>query len=393
MSQIAPQDFAAETLRIGDLNGDGAPDLLFVQSVFGTREITCLTATTIDGDVLWQNGAPDPNNARIYSDLPVQVCDWDGDGVNEVLWVEQAFYADPVVWDCFTGREVTAPPARPGKFKQGRGWVREHARRYEGHAVLHVLDSRTGKKKGSIPLPAPADDSFLLADLTGGGRRADLVVKDRYWNMWGVSHEGAVLWHYAGSVGHFPAIGDVDGDGRDEVFIGFALIDHDGKVLFQRDAGAHHQDAAVVAQLPDGAWRLLFGNHGLHCLTVDGTELWHHPLAEAQHIVAGRFRADSALQFMAIDRGQPRPGGQRAPAVLLLLGGGHRADSLVGTGATRRGARLLARRRPTRGDRGRRRQGHRAAAPSAGAAGQQIRLAHAVVRSGRVLRTGGGRVG
>jgi hypothetical protein len=181
-----------------------------------------------------------------------------------------------------------------------------------------VLEGATGKELTTFPLPAPADDCFLFADLTGRGRREDLVVKDRYWNMWGVSHEGQVLWHYEGSTGHFPAYGDVDGDGRDEIFVGFTLVDHDGKVLFDRDPQGAHQDAAYVVQLADGSWRLLFGNHGLHCLTPDGTELWSHPLAEAQHVVAGRFRTDSPLQFAVIDRGQPRPDGARDPATLYL---------------------------------------------------------------------------
>jgi outer membrane protein assembly factor BamB len=307
VSLIDVKDFGAEQLRIGDLNGDGAPDLLFVQSVHATREITCLTATTIFGEVVWQTGQPSADNGRIYSDLPVQVYDWDADGRNEVLYVRQAKYVEP---------ELTG------------GWARERAKRYEGDATLVVLDGLTGQEKHTFPLPAPADDCFLFADLTGRGRREDLVVKDRYWNMWGVSHEGAVLWQWAGSTGHFPAYGDVDGDGRDEVFVGFALIDHDGKVLFERDPGGAHQDAAYLVQLPDGTGRLLFadgtgqplfGNSGIHCLAVDGTELWYHPLAETQHVVAGRFRPDlGPVQFMVIDRGHPRAEGGRAPATLYL---------------------------------------------------------------------------
>jgi hypothetical protein len=293
------KDFGAETLRIGDLNGDGAPDLLFVQSTFGNRKITCLTATTIFGEVLWQTGTPSPDNGHIYSDLPVQVYDWDADGRNEVLYVRQAVYAEPIYL--------------------GDTKITEHARRYEGEAAMVVLDGQTGQEKHTFPLPAPADDCFLFADLTGRGRREDLVVKDRYWNMWGVSHEGEVLWQWTGSTGHFPAYADVDGDGRDEVFVGFALIDHDGKVLFEKDPGGAHQDAAYIVQLPDGTWRLLFGNHGIHCFTVDGTELWSHPLAEAQHVVAGHFRPDlGPVQFMVIDRGQPRAEGGRAPATLYL---------------------------------------------------------------------------
>jgi rhamnogalacturonan endolyase len=276
VSMIDVKDFGAETLRIGDLDGDGGPDLLFVQSVYGSRQITCLTATDIFGHVLWQKGKPSADHGRIYSDLPVQIYDWDNDGRNEVLYVEQAEY-DGAPYD---GRSI-----------------RERAARYAGHATMVVLEVATCREKGRFALPAPADDCFLFADLTGRGHREDLVVKDRYWNMWGVAHDGKVLWHWAGSTGHFPAVGDVDGDGRDEVFVGFALIDHDGKVLFSRNPEGAHQDACYFVRPADGKWRLLFGNAGIHCLAVDGKELWRHPLGEAQHVVAGRFRADSELQL------------------------------------------------------------------------------------------------
>jgi hypothetical protein len=136
--------------------------------------------------------------------------------------------------------------------------------------------------------------------------------------VWGVSRTGDTLWRWEGSPGHYPAVADVDGDGRDEVFVGYALIDHDGKPLFQKDWGDSHQDAAYIARLPDGAWRLLFGNHGVHCLAVDGSEIWHHPLREAQHVVAGRYRSDSPLQVAVIDRGYPRTV-EGDPAVLYLF--------------------------------------------------------------------------
>ncbi|MDQ1256657.1 MAG: hypothetical protein QG656_1256 [Candidatus Hydrogenedentes bacterium] len=288
VSQIDVRDFGAETARIGDLNADGGPDLLFVQSVFGTRAITCLTATSIFGEILWQTGSPSLDNGRIYSDLPVQIYDWDKDGKNDVLYVRQATYVDP---------------AYDGKSP------RERAPKYEGEARMIVLDGQTGKEKGGFALPAPADDCFLFADLTGCGRREDLVVKDRYWNIWGVAHAGEVLWHWEGSVGHFPACADVDDDGKDEVFVGFALIDHDGKVVFDHDAKGAHQDAAYITRAPDNTWRLLFGNGGIHCLTPKGEELWSHPLGEAQHVLAGRFRADSPLQFPVVDR-TPVPHGR-----------------------------------------------------------------------------------
>jgi len=300
VSRVVGKDFLSETVRIGDLNGDGAPDFLFVQNLYGPRIITCLTATTLSGEILWQTGTPSGDNGRAYCDLPVQIYDWDHDGMNEVLHVRQATYLD-------------SPPATAQN-------IRERAPRYEGDATMLVLDGSTGREKTRFALPAPADDSFLFADLTGRGRREDLVVKDRYWNMWGIAHDGQVLWHYAGSTGHYPAIADVDEDGHDEVFVGFALVDHDGKVLFQKDAQGAHQDAAFVVRPPDGKWRLLFGNGGIHCLDRNGTAMWEHPLGEAQHVVAGRFRADSPLQVMVVDR-TPVPSHRRdanAWAILYL---------------------------------------------------------------------------
>ena len=96
--------------------------------------------------MLWQTGTPSADNGRIYSDLPVQIGDWDDDGRNDVLYVRQAVYAEPA----YDGQSV-----------------RERATRYEGHATLIVLDGTTGQEKGRLALPAPADDCFLFADLTG----------------------------------------------------------------------------------------------------------------------------------------------------------------------------------------------------------------------------------
>jgi hypothetical protein len=156
------------TLRIGDLTGDGAPDLLITQSDCGTRSIQCLTAVTITSERLWQVGVPSDDNGRAYSDLPVQVYDWDNDGVNDVLYVRQASCVEPC------------------EHVNGDCRIRERANRYEGNALMVVLDGITGREKTTLPQPAPADDCIVLANLTGVGHRRDFVVKDRYWNMWGI---------------------------------------------------------------------------------------------------------------------------------------------------------------------------------------------------------------
>ncbi|MFZ4778205.1 MAG: hypothetical protein ACOYM3_22770 [Terrimicrobiaceae bacterium] len=84
VSSFTTRDYGADTVRIGDLNGDGAPDLLFAQTLTPakpgtseilcrTREIRCLTATTAFGEVLWQHGTPSVGNGCNGGDMPVQV--------------------------------------------------------------------------------------------------------------------------------------------------------------------------------------------------------------------------------------------------------------------------------------------------------------------------------
>ena len=145
VGDIGVKDFGGECVRIGDLSCGGAPDLLFVQSVYESRQVTCLTATSIDGALLRQVGIPSADRGRIYSDLPDQACDWDGDGRNEVLYVQQTERVDPVL----TG-----------------GWARERAETYAGHATMLVLDARAGVGKRRFAIPVPADDCFLFADRT-----------------------------------------------------------------------------------------------------------------------------------------------------------------------------------------------------------------------------------
>ena len=77
-------------VRFGDLDGDGRLDMLFAQNIAKVRgdafdQISCLTAVTLDGKVLWQQGRPDPKNALLTNDTPFQIHDLDGDGRNEVV--------------------------------------------------------------------------------------------------------------------------------------------------------------------------------------------------------------------------------------------------------------------------------------------------------------------
>jgi hypothetical protein len=302
MHVIETGDWGAYTARVGDLDGDGLPELLVAQSWRPTREISCLTAVGLDGRILWRWGEPDARNWDVFSDLPVQVCDWDGDGRLEVLWVEQAVYVDPLVWDYALGTHVKAAGKTREEIRSDLNWAIEQAASYEGDSVLHVLDGATGIEKRKIALPAGADDCLAFANLTGDPEGPDLVVKDRYWKMWGVSHRGQVLWKWKGDTGHFPGIGDADGDGWDEVFTGGALLRRDGTVVWKDPSFTTHQDSCSIVETQDGP-RLASMDASARLLSPDGTVLWSHPFHHGQHMVPGRFAGgDGRTGFAVADR-------------------------------------------------------------------------------------------
>jgi hypothetical protein len=85
-----------------------------------------------------------------------------------------------------------------------------------------------------------------------------------------LDEELSVLWtyrippewtKYGQAPAYVPAVGDIDGDGRDEVNGGYFLLDHDGTPLWQR-AIAPHCDSVAIAPWDDGRVRALCSGHG-----------------------------------------------------------------------------------------------------------------------------------
>jgi len=99
---------------------------------------------------------------------------------------------------------------------------------------LPILEGSTGKLKRWAWMPAAPvknqtrpyelnnGDSLAFFNLTGQPGRRDILVKDRYNNFWIFNNELKPLWQGATMTGHFPIPFDVDGDGLDEVLIGYS---------------------------------------------------------------------------------------------------------------------------------------------------------------------------
>jgi len=270
---------AARNLRFGDMTGDGRPDLVIGQITHhGPRdsysEVGCITAMTFDGDVLWQSGEPDPDKYALTNDVAFQVHDIDGDGRCEVVYARDF---ELVVADGATGEVKYSAPTPLAK---------EPANRYE-----RILG-----------------DCLLFCDVRGTGRASDVVIKDRYWHFWVLNDRLEPLWEGSCRTGHYPFAADVDGDGRDEILMGYALYDHDGTLLWNlEDDLPDHVDGVAVAdfaEAPGSEPKILYAasDAGLYLVDLGGRVLRHHGIGHAQNPVIAKFRADMpGLQAVSIN--------------------------------------------------------------------------------------------
>ena len=113
--------FGDTGMRLGDLDGDGELEAVFFQardchiprmSAGGYRhekQVHCITAMKLDGDVMWQEGAPLGTGHWAMHEVAAAVSDIDGDGRPELLMVAGK---DLVVLDAATGEDRWISKAR-----------------------------------------------------------------------------------------------------------------------------------------------------------------------------------------------------------------------------------------------------------------------------------------
>ncbi len=183
-------------LRLGDINGDGRMEIVLLQPDNGFDEryfphsVRCATAFDLEGEMLWQVGSPDlETDFTTDSQLPAQIFDIDNDGNNELLYISG------------------------GEFI--------------------ILDAQSGTEKKKYPLPAPdAHDAIIIADLEGKGYPQNIILKNRFHQLWAMDLNFNILWTYKGNIGYFPWPYDINGDGRDELICGYTVLSGDGEPLW-----------------------------------------------------------------------------------------------------------------------------------------------------------------
>ena len=275
------KDFGAgRQIRFGHLTG--TEELFFViaqnqRRVFRDRypSISCLTAVSFKtGDILWQKGEPQDNEdvIELTADLPFQIYDINNDGIDEII----------AVWD----------------FK------------------LRILDGRTGQILNEVQTPILTDppetvtgleygcyafsrlnvDAVRIVNVSGKTRPSDILIKDRYSRIWVYDSSLKLIWTFSKyNTGHFPYSADIDGDGKDEIYACYNMIDHDGKLLWSLPIETDHTDEIIIGQTkPEEPPRIAIvsGWEGFMILSLDGNILKRDINGHGQRISIGNYMPD-----------------------------------------------------------------------------------------------------
>ena len=206
-------EYGGQWVLAGDVDGDGVVEIVSAEN-FNKGDVhytTTAVAQELDGSVLWRWGDSDIGRKNWHHDVACQIHDWNGDGKNEIVLCTKS--------------------------------------------SLVELEGATGSELRRIPIPEEATDCLVFCNLSGGSRPTDVLVKDRYHRIWAYSQQGKLLWMVKEPGGfrtaHQPRPIDIDGDGRDEVMAGYALLNYDGSVRWvfrseKVDQSRGHLDCARV---------------------------------------------------------------------------------------------------------------------------------------------------
>lgn len=290
--------YGSELMAVGDIDGDGRQEFIFSQSTgmlaadvfkpganghYGSRYTTpedqaldCMTAIDPDGNIRWQQGTPWRGKIPFRQhggDEMLRIEDLDGDGRLEIL-------------------------------------------RIRGNR-LQILDGASGAPIRETILDSDGYSSLLTARFTRGGAR-HIVVKPCSDGLDGhpyccpvvaYDHQFRQTWDRRDFLhaGHVPRAFDVDGDGLDELLIGFQCVNPDGTVRWTLplEGGSGHPDRRTIADVDsDGEIEQILAceDFGVVVTTLTGKVKWQRKARHCGEACVGKFHADIAgLQIMAND--------------------------------------------------------------------------------------------
>ncbi len=231
-------------IRFGHLTGTEQWHIVLAQAqkrVFKDAycHISCLTAIDLEGNILWQRGEPSESfsAANLTADVPLQVYDIDGDGIDEVI--------------TFKNFEILILDGQTGEVKKKAK-----------SPIYEDVDNRIGIPFDQYAFDRLNLDGIRIANFSGKDRPSDLLIKDRYSRVYALNSDLEVMWMFTkkdSNTGHFPYTFDIDGDGHDEILCGYNLVDHDGTLLWSLWMATIPMRSSPAASIPwtdhvKGSW-------------------------------------------------------------------------------------------------------------------------------------------
>jgi outer membrane protein assembly factor BamB len=266
-------DYGGQWILAADLNADGEVDILSSEN-FNKGDVhytATAVAQNLDGSVLWKWGNPNIGRKNWHHDVACQIHDFNGDNKYEVVLCTKGFLVE--------------------------------------------LEGATGHELRRIPIPDEATDCLVFCNLSGNGHPTDVLVKDRYHNIWAYNRQGKLLWTVKDPGGfltaHQPLPIDLDGDGRDEIMAGYAMLNSDGSVRWvykskQVDQAKGHLDCArVFRQGPSPEdFRIVLtccGANNIALIDGNGKVLWEISGHHFESIDVGRIIPNHIGEHICVD--------------------------------------------------------------------------------------------
>ncbi|MBR1920078.1 MAG: hypothetical protein IJ831_10695 [Spirochaetales bacterium] len=271
---------AGRQIRFGHLTGTDEMFFIICQHqkrVFKDRYpfISCMTAVSVDtGKVLWQIGEPRDSDDvyEITTDLPFQIYDIDGDGIDEVI--------------CAYDYRLRILDGRNGNEKKS---CLVPMNTQDPHTLINIEYNIHAMEYLNV-------DAIRICNVSGNERPSDILIKDRYARLWVYDSNLELLWYFSDyNTGHFPYTYDYNGDGREEVFACYNMIGADGKLLWQFPWKNDHTDEIIYGKYdPDGeqVLAMVAGWEGFIMAKRDGTVLVKDINGHGQRISTGNYQPD-----------------------------------------------------------------------------------------------------